>query len=242
MNKAELFYRDHINVTPKFPPIPQHIASDEELVKWLFKQNIPFIDIDLEFDIEAWRKEAILALPFLVPHREGDSIGWNSCCIHGSAVNQTGVWQSYYNEEPEYNWTELSKLTPTIVSFWKSLPFERFARVRFMELEPHGNIMPHNDSPKGFNDGFDLLEHLVPFNIAVTHPDNCFMSLQSHGVIPWKNGDIRLVNITNTHSVINFSDQPRLHMIGHGIIGNKAQEFYSLIARSYRKQYEHYKI
>jgi hypothetical protein len=68
------------------------------------------------------------------------------------------------------------------------------------------------------------------------------MTLKGHGVVPWKNGNIKLVNITNDHSVINFSDKPRMHMIGHGYVGNKLNEFTKLIAASYRKQYERYRI
>ena len=242
MNSAELFYKTQSTHTPIFPKVPDHIESDEDLVRWLFKENIAFIDIDLTIDLEAWQREALIAAPFLVPHRESDSQGWNSCCIHGIDVDKTGLWMNYCAFEPEYNWTELSKLTPTITEFWKSLPFEKFARVRFMELEPNGYIDPHVDAPKDFDQDFNLLDHLIPFNIAVIHPDDCYMSLKDHGVVPWKNGNIRLVNITNEHSVINFSNQPRIHMIGHGLIGNRFSDFCKLIARSYRAQYERYRI
>lgn len=240
MISADQFYHDYSNCKPIFPePIS---GSDEELVKWLFKQNIPFIDLDLRIDVAVWQEETNRALPFLVPHRENDSDGWNSCCIHGIDVDKTGVWQNYLNEEPTYNWTKLADLTPTIKQFWESLPFEKFARIRFMELEPHGSIMPHNDSPPGFSKNFNLLEHLVPINIAIIHPSDCFMTLKDHGIVPWENGNIRLVNITNDHSVINFSNQRRIHMIGHGLIGNQFNKFCELFARSYRKQYERYRI
>lgn len=242
MNSAETFYNENKSTRPIFPAVPEFINTDEELVKWLFKQNVPFIDIDLEFDITEWQEEALKSVPYLVPHRENDSDGWNSCCIHGLGIDKTGVWNNYYDTEPEYSWTELSNQTPIIKKFWESMPFEKFARIRFMELEPHGNIIPHNDSPKGITADFNLLDHLLPINIAIIHPNNCFMTLKDHGVVPWKNGDIRLVNITNDHSVINFSNDTRIHMIGHGLIGNKFKEFCELIARSYRKQYERYRI
>lgn len=242
MDNPELFYNTNKELKPKFPSVPAHISTDEELVRWLFKQNIPFIEIDIDIDVPTWQEESKKADPFFVPHRETDSNGWNSCCIHGIDVDKTGVWNNYLDHEPEYSWTLLAELTPVIKKFWEAMPFESFARIRFMELAPHGVVVPHNDSPPNFNEDFDLLEHLLPINIAITHPDNCYMTFKGHGVVPWKEGDIRLVNITNDHSVINFSDQRRIHMIGHGLIGNKFKEFCELIARSYRKQYERYRV
>ncbi len=242
MESAIEFYQKNLHFIPRTEPIPDRI-SDDDLVHWLFKQNLAYIDIDLTFDISDWYEEAQKSRPFLVNHRENQNHqGWRSCCIHGIDVDKTGVWQCYADVEPEYQWTELSESTPIIKKFWQQFPFEKLARVRFMELAPGGFIDPHNDSPKGFDRDFDLLEHLIPINVAIDHPDNCYMTLKNHGVIPWQTGDIKLVNITNDHSVINFSNQPRMHMIAHGIIGNRKKEFYQLIAKSYRKQNERYRI
>lgn len=242
MNSAEHFYNANKEFNPTFPAVPTYVKTDEELVRWLFKQNVPFIEIDITFDIEDWQEEARKSFSYFVPHRENDSTGWNSCCIHGIGVDKTGVWNNYLDAEPEYSWTELSVETPVIKKFWQAMPFEKFARIRFMELEPYGSVIPHNDSPPGMDENFNLLEHLLPINIAIIHPDDCYMTLKDHGVVPWKNGDIKLVNITNDHSVINFSNERRIHMIGHGLIGNRFKEFCELIARSYRKQYERYRI
>jgi hypothetical protein len=242
MNLAEQFYNTHCSTRPLFPEVPKQLSSDIEIVKWIFTQNIPYIDIDLAIDTAAWQFEASIASESLVPHRENDSTGWNSCCIHGSAVTETGIWNNYATVEPEYQWTHLSDVTPTIKQFWQLFPFENYARIRFMELAPHSSILPHNDSPTGMPIRFDLLQHLIPINIAISHPGDCFMTLKNHGVVPWKTGDVRLVNITNDHSVINFGNESRMHLIAHGIIGDKFDEFCKLIARSYRNQYEHYRI
>ena len=45
-----------------------------------------------------------------------------------------------------------------------------------------------------------------------------------------------------THSVVNNSSSPRMHMIAHCVIGNKKKEFAELVVRSYNKQYECGKI
>jgi hypothetical protein len=242
MNAAE-FYNTYSKFKSIFPKIPDSLITNESITRWIFKQNVPYIEIDLEFDADAWLSESKIAESFLVNHREQqDHDGWRSCCIHGIDVNKTGVWSCYADTEPEYGWTRLSEKTPVIKKFWESFPFEKFARIRFMELSKNGHIAPHNDSPHGFDQDFDLLSHLVPINIAISHPDNCFMTLKNHGVVPWKTGDIKLVNITNDHSVINFNQQPRMHLIAHGYIGNRSEEFYELIVRSYKKQYERNRV
>jgi hypothetical protein len=64
------------------------------------------------------------------------------------------------------------------------------------------------------------------------------MSLDGYGQIPWQEGKAFIINIRNYHSVINFSNKNRIHLIAHGIPGNRKNEFVELIARSYRKQYE----
>jgi hypothetical protein len=125
-------------------------------------------------------------------------------------------------------------MTPLIKEFWQSLPFEKYARIRFMEVEPNGFIDPHSDSPGNI----DILDHIIPINIAISHPNKCFMTLENTGIVPWSDGDIKLVNITKKHSVINFSNEKRIHIIGHGIVGKKFNEFFELISRSYKKQYE----
>lgn len=242
MNAIE-FYNTHAPCKSQFPKIPDELTSNEDITRWIFKQNVPYIELDLEFNVNEWLNESRLAEPFLVNHREGDNHqGWRSCCIHGIDVDKTGVWNCYAKTEPEYNWTSLAEKTPTIKKFWEAFPFEKLARVRFMELSEHGHIAPHNDSPAGFNQNFDSLAHLIPINIAISHPADCYMTLKDHGVVPWKTGDVKLVNITNDHSVISFNDQPRMHLIGHGIVGNRIEEFCELIVRSYKKQYERNRI
>lgn len=242
MNATE-FYNTYATCQSQFPKVPDGLTSNEQITRWIFKQNVPYIELDLEFNVEKWLKESQIATRSLVNHREGDNHqGWRSCCVHGIDVDKTGVWNCYTDTEPEYHWTTLSELTPTIKTFWQAFPFEKLARVRFMELAANGQIAPHNDSPPGFDKDFDSLSHLIPINIAISHPADCYMTLKDHGVVPWKTGDIKLVNITNDHSVINFNDQPRMHLIGHGIVGNRIEEFCELIVRSYNKQHERNRI
>jgi hypothetical protein len=212
----------------------------------ILRKPIGWLELDTSFNLAKWKEESELAKQYLVPHREGDGHdGWRSCCIHGIEIDKTGHWTRYTRTESDitYKWTDLSELTPTITKFWKEFPTEQFARLRFMELAPGGHIAPHNDSPNGIrNTEFDMMDHMIPINIAIVHPNDCYMTLDGHGVVPFAEGKALIVNITNTHSVINNSPRPRMHMIAHCIIGNKKKEFAELVVRSYNKQYEYQNV
>jgi hypothetical protein len=87
-----------------------------------------------------------------------------------------------------------------------------------------------------------MLDFGVPINVAIINPTDCYMTLEKYGTVPWQEGKAFIVNIRNYHSVINFSNTSRIHLIAHGIPGEKKSKFVELIARSYRKQYERNKI
>jgi hypothetical protein len=212
-------------------PIPDNLSTTIEKAHWIANSNFGYIELLKDFDTNVWVEEAKQAESYYVHHREGDNhVGWDSCCIHGLGTDKTGVWQHYSDTEPEYNWTELAELTPTIKQFWESMPFEKLLRVRFMRVGPRGYVYPHNDSPAEVE---DLLNHIIPINIAIIHPDYCEMVLKGYGIVPWRRGDVKLINITNDHCVVNNSVYNRIHMIGHGIIGNKLDEFSELLVNSY---------
>lgn len=237
------FYHQNNFGCSALPEIPSNLVDNVEITKWIFNQNIPFINLDLNFDLDQWQTESKLAESFYVIHRESQPHnGWKSCCVHGIDIDKTSVWQLYADSEPEYHWTALADLAPSIKNFCQQLPLEKFARIRFMKLESEGWIAPHNDSPPGYGLDFNLLDHIVPINIAIDHPNDCYMTLKDHGIVPWKNGDVKIINITNDHSVINFNKANRIHLIIHGWVGNKLREFSDLIVRSYKKQYEHSRI
>ena len=63
------------------------------------------------------------------------------------------------------------------------------------------------------------------------------MTLEGYGCVPFVEGKAFIINIRNYHSVINFSDRNRIHLIAHGIPGDRKEDFIELVARSYRKEY-----
>jgi hypothetical protein len=221
-------------------------SNDYELADWLLnKSDFGWLELDIQFDLDEWKKETAAAQ--FVDHRGSEHPGWNSSCIHGIDVDKTGAWTNYgYTREEDvpYQWTSISQHTPSIKRFWEQFPYERYRRIRFMELEPGGKISPHSDAPgrlPGEQD-LDMLEFGVPINVAIMHPEDCHMTLEGHGTVPFQEGKAFIINIRNVHSFVNNSSSNRIHLIAHGVPGNRKEEFVELIARSYRKQNERNKI
>ncbi len=242
------FYNRNKDLRSIIPKLPEGITDDVAVADWLLnKSNFGWLELDIKFDLAAWKNEADAARSYLVPHRESDSNGWNSACIHGIDVAATGAWTNYgYTDENTvpYKWTELSNITPSIKNFWSEFPYDSYRRIRFMEVMPGGCIDPHSDRPGKLpgEENFDALSFGVPINIALYHPDSCHMTLEGFGCVPFVEGRAFIINIRNRHSVINFSNHSRIHLIAHGKLENKKQKFCELVARSYHKQYERDRI
>ena len=214
--------------------------NDYKIANWLLNESeFGWLELDIKFDLDAWKREANAAQ--FVDHRGIEHPGWNSCAIHGIDVDKTGAWTNYgYTREEDvpYKWTSISERTPSIKSFWEQFPYERYRRIRFMQLEPGGRISPHSDAPGRLpgEDNLDMLDFGVPINIAIIHPNDCNMHLEGHGTVPFAEGKAFIINIRNVHSFVNNSNTPRIHLIAHGIPGNRKDDFIELVARSYRKQ------
>lgn len=245
MISALEFYKNNKDCKWTVEPIPSHLTSTVEKARWILNEaSFGWIELDLQIDVAGWQLEAHQAEPYFVAHREDNNTGWNSCCIHGIDTDKTGAWTNYgYTDESTvpYNWTDLSHKAPTVKRFWQTeFPSDAYRRIRFMELNPLSAITPHSDMPGRLpgEAGMDMLDFGVPINIAVIHPEDCYMVLEGHGVVPFKEGKAFIVNIRNYHSVINFSNQPRVHVIGHSYgYGSKLEDFADLVVRSYEKMY-----
>jgi len=238
------FYKKNKDLKWKMEDIPSNLTTAVEQASWILnKSNFGWIELDLEIDLGGWQLEAEQCKPFLVEHRENDSHGWRSCCIHGIDINKTGAWTNYgYTNESEvpYKWTSLAYRAPRVTSFWKhEFPADNFRRIRFMEVIGGGSINPHSDRPGRLpgEENFDALEFGVPINIAVIHPKECAMTLEGFGKIPFQEGKAFIINIRHYHSVVNLSKHTRIHVIGHSKgYGKKLENFCELVVRSYVKQ------
>lgn len=238
------FYKKNKDCSWSMPSPPNHCQSNYDIAYWLLNEsNFGWLKLDLEIDIDFWKAEYENCKGSLVPHREDDNNnGWNSTCIHGIDTHCTGAWTNYgYTNETDvpYKWTSISNSAQTIKTFWQEqFPADNYRRVRFMELESLSSITPHSDMPGRLpgEENFNALEFGVPVNISVIQPSNCFMTLENYGVVPFKEGEAYIVNIRHYHSVLNMSDTPRIHVIGHPFgYGSKKEQFVDLVARSYFK-------
>lgn len=243
MEQSHSFFEKNKSYQYRLNPLPNLFMSDEEIALWILQGKAgPWLELDLNPNTSKWQQEYKNVEDMFVPHRDGNSgegthQGWEACTLHGISWNKTNVWQTYdYQQEPSYTWTSAGIKCPSIRSFFENLPCERLARVRFMKLQSGGWISPHNDYSDSI-DWNDIFNHPLPVNIAVDHPDNCHMTLEAAGNVPFGNGKIFLVNIFLNHTVVNQSSQDRIHVIGHLIPGIKKDEYCKMLANSYRKQY-----
>lgn len=238
------FYNKNKNIKWRMPDPPGWVDSEEDLADWLVnKADIGWLELDLDIDVDKWKREAHSSVNSLVPHRETESVGWNSACIHGIDVPCTGSWTNYgYTREQDvpYKWTSLSEQTPNIKNFWNNFPYESFNRIRFMEVEAGGFISPHSDLPGKLPGEFkwNVLDNGAAINIAIIHPNNCFLTVERFGNVPFSEGKAFIINIRNRHSVINLSNQSRIHLIANGKPGSNKKDFIDLIVRSYHKHHE----
>lgn len=240
------FYKNNKDCKWTVEPVPTQLVSTIDKARWILNEaNFGWIELDLKIDVVNWQVESQQADPYFVAHREDNNTGWNSCCIHGIDTDKTGAWTNYgYTDETNvpYAWTELSYKTPIIKNFWQNVfPTDNYRRIRFMELTPNSAITPHSDMPGKLpgEQNIDMLDFGVPINIAVLHPTDCYMVLEKYGVVPFKEGKVFIVNIRNYHSVINFSNNSRVHVIGHSYgYGKQLDAFAELVVRSYEKMYD----
>lgn len=228
------------------PPRPPSNMSPIELTKWLFEQDeMGWLKLDIKIDLERWKIESTEAEQYYVNHRDSENYagmkhkGWLSCCIHGLGIDKTQAEEEA--NRSLFHWTKLSDKVPAIRNFWKNFPVEGYKRLRFMKLEPNGWIGVHNDLPTGTENiklkDLKVLDQSVAINVAVIHPHSCKFVTKEFGTVPWREGDVYIINVTKDHCVVNLSDTPRIHLIAEAVIGNKLNEFSELIYRSYKKQY-----
>jgi hypothetical protein len=202
--------------------------------EWIVnRSSLPWLQLALEFDYQAILAEAIAIKHLFVAHRDQDQgayrhKGWRSICLHGVSSDKTNHFTQYgykSNDETPYIWTEIADLCPITTKFFKEIfPFNIYYRVRFMLLDPQGYITPHTDSDQ---------HKLSPINIALNNPIGCNFKMQGHeGYVPFEPGSAFILDVGNTHAVLNNSDEDRYHMIVHG---KPNEKFKKLIEASYAK-------
>lgn len=203
----------------------------------ILRSGIPWLELDVEFNVDVWKQQALEAEPYYQEYRDSYGDKWSSCCLHGLGVDKTYTADTYgYNEyHAPYSYTDLAYKCPVITDFWKNyFPAERYTRIRFMKLAAGGSINWHTDGK--LPDDIDPLLSILPINLAIIHPNNCEMVVGDKSV-PWHEGKIMMINISERHAVFNRSSKDRIHMIANVILGNRTKEFCDMLVRCYNTQY-----
>jgi hypothetical protein len=213
----------------------EEISEDQILsfAKWIeYDSLIPWLKLDLKIPHKEMLSEAKACHNDFVPHRSDHNRGWSSLCIHGISSAHTEDYNRYgfqSREDFKYHWTEIAERCPVTVQWLKEQwPMGEFDRVRYMLLNPEGLIFPHND--------MDGKRGLSAVNIALNQPDGCEMIFEKYGKVPWREGDVRRLDVGVNHSVYNGSKDHRYHIIVHGRVGDSWKTWNRLIVRSFLKQ------
>tara|TARA_B100000214_G_C23934262_1_gene612327 strand:+ start:858 stop:1499 length:642 start_codon:yes stop_codon:yes gene_type:complete len=192
---------------------------------WITKQScIPYLSLQIDVPVKDIMREWNNIKDMAVEHRDSDTLldfknkGWKSLTLFGAGATITT------ESDAEYDWTEIQNKC-VVTKEWFEHTFTRenlHGRIRFMLLEPGGHILPHKD-----RESIGLSE----VNIAINNPDGCSFHMENRGIVPFTEGSVVMLDLSNRHWVVNNSNQPRLHMIYHGKVPGE------IIERSYENLY-----
>ena len=215
-------YIDTKFVFPEYNP-----TADFE---WIRTQSgLPWLLLETEVPLTIIEEELTNIKHLLVNHRDdyAEHNGWKSFCIHGKSYDATRE-KEHYNDDRPFVWTdEAQTLMPRTTNFFKNTwPATEYDRLRVMLLEPGGYIAVHSDYDQ---------QRLWAINIAITQPKDCYFLMEKHGVIPFEAGHAYWLDVSNRHTVFNYSSVPRWHIIVHQRFDNT--EFQNLVVNSYKRMY-----
>lgn len=222
---SQLMYKKYINAEYQLPTY----NPDADFAWIRQRSGLPWLQLCVNVPYKTIAKELEAVQSLLIPHRDdySEHSGWKSFCIHGKSFDATRE-EKYYNDSRPYIWTpEAKTLMPSTVEYFATQwPHTSFTRLRVMLLEPGGHISVHSDYSES---------ELSPINIAITQPDNCNFVMEHHGAVPFTAGSAFWLDVSNKHTIFNFSDQPRWHLIVHQSFDNV--EFEELVVNSYQILY-----
>lgn len=180
---------------------------------WISKEsNCASLRLQIEIPHEEILEEVLKIENRFIKHRGDIHPGWNSMCLHGVSTETTNDWRASeydFETKPKMDWCDIADRCPITVDWLtNTFPYSSYDRVRFMLLNPGGWIKPHQD--------YDQRSLSSAVNIAISQPAGCDFAMEDAGIIPWRAGDIRAIDIGRPHCVWNNSFKKRIHMIIHG--------------------------
>ena len=222
---SELMLKKYFN--SDYQPPEYNPSADFE---WIQGQStMPWLKLDIEVPHQMILDEIQQVESMLVAHREeyGEHLGWKSFCIHGKSFDATRE-PAHYNDDRPHVWTpEAVEYMPQTVNYFADQwPGGQYQRIRIMLLEPGGYVSIHSDYAQ---------PQLRPINIAITQPNDCYFVMEKHGRVPFSPGSAFWLDVSNRHTVFNYSDQPRWHIIVHQSLDGI--EFQNTVVNSYNMLY-----
>jgi len=242
-NSVQIFFSDYASHEKTATEVVRKYRHDhrskmemERSFAWVQgKSGLPWLELAIQFPFEEMLVEVKRLRHRFVSHRSGGkkgysdgNRGWKALTLHGLGPEKTGDYLQYgYQSDAEapYVWTEIADQCPITTKFFKEIyPRDRYFRVRFSMIEAGGFIYPHVDRDYSYLD---------EVNMALNHPEGCFLKMKGQGYVPFRPGKTFILDVSNTHAVVNLSNEDRYHMIVHAeTIHN--ERWRELIVRSYR--------
>ena len=180
--------------------------------------------LDIPFPYNEIYDEIYPFLDQFKEHRPVAAAGmWKGLCLRGSHWFRPG---DSHPGDPELHWTEFADILDVTTEYFKNFPVRDVDRIRFMLLEPGGTIPLHSD--------ISYPRLCSAINFCINQPKDCDFIINGQ-TIPWKPGDVRLMNVHFKHTVINNSQERRLHMILHGKGLRTDKDFQRIVLNSYEK-------
>jgi len=204
-----------------------------ELLKHL--DLVPFIQIPIKFKHKECFEEARQLLPFFIENTsdiltssKANRGKWKSLALRAIDGDfcKTSYYTHYGEKNPCFQMTEIAERCPKIIAFLQSITdLQKCEAIRLMLLEPGGVVPVHTDARH--------LDVLPSVNIALNMPAGCdfIIDCRADGTrnrftrkVPFKDGDLMLLNVAKYHYVINNSSLPRIHIMLSGLLKVSLEE------------------
>ena len=183
-------------------------------MKEYFETTARYLKLDIPIPYQEMFNEANALKNRFTPHRDGghQHKGWKSLSLYGIDETMHESWEEYgYSSGAEaakdFKWTAAAKECPVTMDFLlNTFPCKKYGRVRFMLLEAGGHIGMHTDCTKGY-----MTENT---NIALNNPEGCVWKWgDGYEDFIMEPGGIYAMNISYYHSIVNNSNEDRIHLI-----------------------------
>ena len=181
-------------------------------MKEYFQSEGRYLKLNIELPYKEMCAEAFALIYKFSPHRSSEYShnGWESLTLHGLGWNKHENYDAYgykkgKDASNDMHWTEIADLCPITTKWLKEVfPCNKYGRVRFMLLRAGGKIALHSDSR------IKVIENI---NVALNNPYGCKWIWGDGEEIIMEAGGVYAMNLHYHHSVINNSDEDRMHMI-----------------------------